>query len=230
MKISNLTIIGTSHIAKDSVQKVRESLEEKPDIVAVELDHARLHALLSKEKPGLSPAMIKAMGLTGFAFFAIGGFLQRRLGKLIGTVPGEEMKTAVEMARQSGIRVALIDQPLNVTMSRLSKIRIVEKLRLVKDLILGMAGVEKGAAELKNIDMSKAPSGEFVETAIGIVKKRYPQMHKALVTDRNQYMAHALMHIMKSEPESRIVAVVGAGHEKEIIGLLNARVAKENKG
>lgn len=221
--MKNLTIIGTSHIAKDSVQKVREKLGEKPDIVAVELDHARLHALLAKEKPRLSLAMIRAMGLTGFAFYAIGGFLQRRLGKLIGAIPGEEMKTAVEIARQNGIRVALIDQPLQITMSKLSKIGLKEKLRLVKDLILGMAGVEKNADKLKDIDLSKTPSGELVEMAIGTVKKRYPQLHKALVTDRNEYMAHALMHIMRSEPESNVVAVVGAGHEKEIARMLKAQ-------
>lgn len=222
MKHRNLTIIGTSHIAKDSIQKVKEELEGKPDIVAVELDHARLHALLSKERPKFSLAMLKTMGLTGFAFFAIGGFLQRRLGRLIGAIPGEEMKTAVEIARQNGIRVALIDQPLNITMGRLSRIGMGEKLKLVMDLFLGMAGIGKGVVELKNLDLTKTPSGEFIDAAMKLLKERYPQMHKALVTDRNEYMAHALAHIMKSEPDSRVVAVVGAGHEKEIMRLVKS--------
>jgi len=225
MQYANLTIIGTSHIAKDSIQKVREKVEEKPGIVAVELDHARLHALFSKEKQRLSLAMIRMMGITGFIFFAIGGFLQRRLGKLIGAVPGEEMKTAVEIARRNGIKVALIDQPMNITMNKLSRIGIGEKLKLGKDLILGMTGIEKGPAQLKGLDLEKTPSSEIVDVAMKLVGKRYPQLYKALVSDRNEYMAHALMHIMKSEPDSKIVAVVGAGHEKEIMRIVKQAAA-----
>ena len=55
------------------------------------------------------------------------------------------------------------------------------------------------------------------------VRERYPGLYKALVADRNEYMANALARIMKAEPESSIVAVVGAGHESEIIKLLKAK-------
>lgn len=221
MKHGNLTVIGTSHIAKDSIKSVKEKiLGEKPDIVAVELDHARLHALLTKEKPKFNAAMIKAMGVTGFAFFIIAGFVQRKLGKLIGAIPGEEMRTAVELARENSIRIALIDQPIGITMKKLSAIGIGEKLKLVRDLLLGMGGLEKAPKKIKELDLSKTPSSEFIELAMKTVKEKYPRLYKALVTDRNEYMAHALTHLMKSEPDSKIVAVVGAGHEKDIIRIL----------
>ena len=218
MRYGNLILVGTSHIAKDSVRNVEETiLAEKPDIVAVELDHARLHALLSNEKPRFSLGMLRVMGLTGFVFFAIGGFLQRKLGKLIGAVPGQEMKTAVETARQKGIRVALIDQPLNITMNDISAITAGEKLKLARDLILGLTGIEK---EETQIDLAKTPTKSFVEMAMKKVKERYPGLYKALVADRNEYMAGMLSKLMKLEPQSRIVAVVGAGHEREIVSLL----------
>ncbi|MBI3036337.1 TraB/GumN family protein [Candidatus Woesearchaeota archaeon] len=224
MKHENLTIIGTSHIAKDSVRRVTETITaEKPDIVAVELDHARLHALLSEEKPRFSIAALRAMGLTGFAFFTIGGLLQRKLGRLIGAVPGEEMKTAVEVAKQNNARVALIDQPLSITMRNLSKIRLREKLRLAKDVIFGMAGLE---TEKVNIDLSKTPTGSFVEMAMRKVKGRYPGLYKALVTDRDYYMAKMLATIMRSELDSKIVAVVGAGHEREIMRLVKKQTER----
>lgn len=228
MKYGNLTVIGTSHIAKDSVRKVTGTITaEKPDIVAVELDHARLHALLSDVKPRFNLAALRAMGITGFAFFTIGGLLQRKLGKLIGAVPGEEMKTAVKAANQIGARVALIDQPLSITMRNLSKIRFVEKLRLVKDVIFGITGLE---TEKVDIDLSKTPTGSFVEMAMKKVRGSYPGLYKALVSDRNGYMAHTLAHIMRSEPQSKIVAVVGAGHEKEVVRLLKGNIVKkENK-
>jgi len=220
MKQGNIIIIGTSHIAKDSVQKVRQTiLEEKPGVVAVELDYPRLHALLSREKQRFSLGMLTSMGFTGFMFFIIGGFLQRQLGRMIGAVPGEEMKTAVETARENKIRVALIDQPFNITMSRLSKISIGERLKLAGDIFLGFFGVGADRT-VKNMDLSKVPSSRFIEFAMGKVRGRYPGLYKALVTDRNEYMARMLAQIMKSEPDSKIVAVVGAGHEKEIVELL----------
>ena len=218
MKYKNLAVIGTSHIAEESVNSVRKAiLAGNTAIVAVELDHARLHALLSEEKPRLSLAMLKIMGITGFVFFAIAGFLQRKLGKLIGAVPGQEMKIAVQIAQENKIRVALIDQPLNITMNSLSRISIREKLRLAKDFALGIAGI---GAEKIQFDLAKTPSSKFVAMAMKKLKGRYPGLYKALVADRNEYMAKALARIMKAEPESRIVAVVGAGHEREIVEIL----------
>ncbi|MBI2581057.1 TraB/GumN family protein [Candidatus Woesearchaeota archaeon] len=226
MKHGNLTVIGTSHIAKDSVSRVKEAiLAEKPDIVSVELDHARLHVMLSGQKPRFSISMIKVIGLTGTLFFLIGNFLQRRLGKMIGTSPGEEMKAAVELARQNGTRVALIDQPFNITMGRISGISLMEKLKLARDLLFGMAGIDniKMRGEL---DLTKVPPESFVRMAMKKVKERYPQLYKALVTDRDNYMANMLARIMEMEPQSRIVAVVGAGHEREIVRLVRNYLEK----
>ncbi|MBI2144570.1 TraB/GumN family protein [Candidatus Woesearchaeota archaeon] len=225
MKHGNLTIIGTSHIAKDSVAEVeRIILAEKPDIVAVELDHARLHALLSEQKQRFSLSMVKQMGIAGTLFFAIGSLVQRKLGKMIGAVPGEEMKTAVKAARQNGIRIALIDQPLDITMKNISRISLKEKLRLAADLLLGIGGLgeEKELAKI-DIDLSKTPSEQFVKLAMKKLQERYPELYKALVKDRNIHMAKTLSRIMASEPQSRIVAVVGAGHEKEIVRMAKAQ-------
>src|SRR3989344_2349401 len=223
MKHGNLTIIGTSHIAEESVRKVKETiLDEKPDVVAVELDHARLHAILSGDKPRMNLAMLRLMGITGFVFFLIGGFLQRKLGKLIGAVPGQEMKTAVEVARENSIRVALIDQPINITMRSISAIRAREKLKLITDMFLGIAGLDRESAQ---IDLTKTPPGSFVEMAMKKISKRYPGLYKALVSDRNEHMARVLSRIMKIEPQSRIVAVVGAGHEKEIVRILKTTLS-----
>lgn len=220
MKLGNLTVIGTSHIAKDSVSRVKETiLAEKPDIVAVELDHARLHVMLSGQKPRFSLAMFRVMGLTGTLFFLIGNFLQRRLGKMIGAMPGEEMKAAVELARQNGTRVALIDQPFNITMSKISGISLWEKLKLVRDLVFGMAGFENEKMRV-DLDLTKVPPESFVRMAMKKVRERYPQLYKALVTDRDNYMASMLARIIKMEPQSKVVAVVGAGHEMEIIKLV----------
>ena len=51
MQYNGLTIIGTSHISKQSVNDVKEHiLIEKPEIIAIELDKIRLYSLLNKKK------------------------------------------------------------------------------------------------------------------------------------------------------------------------------------
>ncbi|MFC1769343.1 TraB/GumN family protein, partial [Nanoarchaeota archaeon] len=51
MKYDNITIIGTSHIAKQSMKEVKDHIEnKKPDIIALELDKKRVIALLSEKK------------------------------------------------------------------------------------------------------------------------------------------------------------------------------------
>jgi pheromone shutdown-related protein TraB len=219
-----LLIVGTSHVAKDSIAKVKKTIEEeKPDIVAVELDHARIHSLFSKQKPKLNFSTLRIMGITGFAFFAIGGFLQRKIGKVIGTTPGEEMKTAVIVAKQNGIKIALIDQPINITMNNLSRIGFGEKLKLVRDFVLGIVGLKKEKELFENIDLSKTPENDWVELAMKLVKKRYPRLYKVLVTDRDMHMAMALTKLISMNPGSKVVAVLGAGHAKEVARLVSGK-------
>ena len=44
----SILVIGTSHIAKQSIKEIGESFVRiKPEIVAVELDRQRLHGLLT---------------------------------------------------------------------------------------------------------------------------------------------------------------------------------------
>jgi pheromone shutdown protein TraB len=49
--MNNLKIIGTSHIARQSIEEIRKTVEEfQPEIIAVELDLQRATALMQKQK------------------------------------------------------------------------------------------------------------------------------------------------------------------------------------
>ena len=137
MKFRNLVIIGTSHIARQSLKEVGEAIEnEKPGLIALELDRRRLASLMQEERkrPGLQ--MIRQLGLTGYLFAIIGGWAQEKLGRYVGVAPGSEMKKAIIMASQRKIDLALIDRDIAVTMKRLSKaFTWREKWRLVLDLL-----------------------------------------------------------------------------------------------
>ncbi|MBU4284026.1 MAG: TraB domain-containing protein, partial [Nanoarchaeota archaeon] len=111
MRYKNLNIIGTSHIAKQSIDSVKNTiLEEKPDIVALELDKNRFYGLMHNQKRKISIADIPKIGFKGFLFSWIGSVIQKKIGDYVGVSPGSEMKTAIRLAKKQKARIALIDQ------------------------------------------------------------------------------------------------------------------------
>ncbi len=224
MKVGNLEIIGTSHISSESVDAVRAYIEaEKPGIVALELDSRRAHSLLHRHKGRLSIGMVRVVGVKGFLFLALASFLQKRLGRLVGMEPGAEMRAALVAAMDAKAKIALIDRDLEVTIRRLSEtIGWRERLRFVADIITSPFSNEFG--EFRNIDLRKVPDSRLIAKVLVRLKERYPSLYRALIEERNIHMASALADIMEKNPETGILAVVGAGHEKDIAGLVRERL------
>ena len=134
MQYNGLTIIGTSHISKQSVNDVKEHiLIEKPEIIAIELDKIRLYSLLNKKKK-LKSVDFRKIGFTGLIFNFIGAYIEKKLGKLVDTKPGSEMLAAIKLARQEKIPISLIDQDIRITLKKITKnITWKEKYRFLKD-------------------------------------------------------------------------------------------------
>ncbi len=209
----NLVLIGTSHIAKQSLIEVEEGiLKEKPEVVALELDKNRFYALANKQKSRLRIRDIKLIGFKGYLFAKVGEFVEKKLGKMVGVKPGDEMLKAAEIASKTGCKIALIDQKIEITLGNFSKeLTWKEKFRFVVDFFKGLFS-EKYRVK---IDLTKVPEKEMITAMLKQVKERYPSFYKVLVTDRNKYMAARLAKLM--ENYSKIVAIVGAGHEEEIV-------------
>lgn len=229
-----LIIVGTSHISKESVENVKNAIEGKsPDIVGVELDIYRYRGLVAdagkkKTSPGLS--YIRKIGVKGFIFALVGSLGTRKLAKYVGAKPGEDMLESVNIAKRNNIKVALIDQNIQTTLSsfsnRLSKREIA---RFFFDILKGLVN-PKG--ELKKLgiykfDLKKVPSEELVEKMINHMKNRFPNVYDVLVHKRNIYMAKNIMKIMKQEDVEKMVAVVGAGHRKGIQEILENQSSAE---
>jgi len=217
MEYKNLVLIGTSHIARQSIAEVKYAIENyNPSVVALELDAKRLPALLQKEKRGISWRDIRRVGVKGFLFALLGQWAEQKLGEIVKVSPGSEMKTAYKLAMQKNIKVALIDQDIEVTLKNLSKrMSWKEKWNFIVDILKAVI-LRKKEVEF---DLTKVPEKKVIDKMIGEVKKRYPNIHKVLIGDRNKIMARRLYRIMGKE-EGKIVAIVGAGHEEEIIGLI----------
>jgi pheromone shutdown-related protein TraB len=218
--MASISIIGTSHVSSESVKEVEQAIEHGADIVAVELDAQRAHALMHNQKSKITPGMIRNVGFKGFLFLAVASFLQKKIGRLIGVQPGAEMKAALRAAQRKGAKIALIDRDITITLRRLSNaFGWKERFRFIRDALSGrLANTE--LAEFKKMDLRKVPSKKLISAVLGRMKRDYPSLYRVLVEERNRHMAAALLHIANENPEAHIVAVVGAGHEEGIQQIL----------
>jgi len=219
MHFKNLTIIGTSHIARESIEEVTKAIStEKPEIVALELDLRRFHALLNP-RPKMKLRDIRMLGVKGWLLNLIGSWAEAKMGKLVGVKPGTEMKTAIMLAAKTNAKVVLIDRDITITLKRLTtEITWREKSRFIADIFKAL--LLRKAPEI-NFDLRKVPSKELIEKLMKNVKTRYPNVYKVLVRERDVHMAKALNKLINTEKDKRIVAIVGAGHEESIIKHMN---------
>ena len=224
MKFKNLVIVGTSHIAKQSMREVEEAVSRnKPDIVAIELDRRRFVALMHKKKgkkDRIRLRDIRRIGVKGYLFSLIGGYVQKKLGKIVGVVPGSDMKKAIKLAKKNNLQIALIDQDIEVTLKKFSKsFTWREKGHIVADIF-------KGIFFRKNVvqfDLSKVPDEQVIKRMMKEVKVKYPNLYRVLVTERNRIMAVNLFKIMKEHPGKKILAVVGAGHAEDMMKIIEGK-------
>lgn len=221
MKYKDLEIIGTSHIAKQSVNNVKIYIETvKPDIVALEIDKKRLYALMHSKKNRIRFVDIKRVGVKGFLFALIGAWAEKKLGELVGVSPGSEIKQAVKSAKKINAKIALIDQDIELTLKRFSKVLTWrEKWNFFVDIVKAVILRKKEV----DFDIRTVPDKKIIKKMINKVKLRYPNIYKVLIDERNKVMADNLKNIISNNQDKRIVAIVGAGHEEDIIDLLKEK-------
>jgi pheromone shutdown-related protein TraB len=211
----NITLIGSSHISIESIKEIKSFIiKNKPDIIAIELDEKRYYSLLHKVKPKLKDML--QMGLGPMLITIIGAYAERKLGEIVNVSPGSEMKAAIRLAKKYKLKLELIDQDINITLKRLLKeLTFKEKLRFLYDIVTSIFKRPK-----INFDLKKVPSKEIIEELISKVKKDYPSVYKTLIYERNIVMAKNLNKIIHLNPDKKVLAIIGAGHEEDIFELI----------
>ncbi len=230
----NATIVGTSHISREAVREIKKVVSEKePSIIGLELDRRRLSALVRKFEHGKDERLgffegIRTLGAKAYLIYAVIAFVEKFLGGKIDVFPGEDMYAGYKEAKKHGCRLALIDRNVEVTLKRLSKaftFRVFVRMagEFVAGLFmflgekLGFKGKQKKGVEL---DLNKVPEKETIDFMVSEVRKKYPSLYKALISERDRYMANNILKLMKDYPEEKLVFVVGAGHLEGIKGIL----------
>lgn len=215
MAPESLEIIGTAHVSKKSIEKVRDTiLFKKPDVVAVELCINRYNNLLNekygkKEKKDIQiRELIKGDRLTLFLVSGFLSYFQKKIGDEVGVKPGSEMLEAIDAAEEVGARVALIDRNIQVTLKRaLDKMSFFEKMKFIFGLITSFFSKDD---TIENVD--SITEGDTLNEVMEYFKEISPKAYDVLVTERDAYMARKLLEL----PEENVVAVVGAGHKQGI--------------
>jgi len=105
-----------------------------------------------------------------------------------------------------------------------------EKLRFLGDIFSGLIFPKRQLHELglDELDLSRVPEKKLVQKLTSMVRKKYPSVYDVLIDERNKIMANNLAGLLRTFPDSKIVAVVGAGHEEEILKLVNEKLYKSS--
>ena len=206
-----IVLLGSAHVV-DLDAALRRALSDRPlDAIALELDEERATALLA---PGGPPAG----GRGGPLILRLWGGLQRRLGQEIGGgPPGAEMRTAAAIAKERGLRILLIDDPIRETLGRLLRsISVRERLGLAVGAIVGLVLPTRVVED--QLDRYQEAPTPFLEE----VRRQYPSVARVLLDDRNEHMADRLTMARRSGL-GRIAAVVGDAHVPGLEAALRRR-------
>jgi pheromone shutdown-related protein TraB len=208
-----IILVGTAHVSRESIEEVRNIIsEEKPDMVCVELDQGRYNAITKNdnwEKLDLSKVFKEGKGFLLIVNLVLASF-QRRLGNELGVKPGEEMKAAVETARENGIPYSLCDREVHTTLRRAwAGCGLWSKSKLLASLLASAFTTEKmSEQEIEDLKNKNELDGMMNELA-----NYLPSVKETLIDERDFYLASKIWTSLPLMPgQKKIVAVVGAGH------------------
>lgn len=207
----NLILVGTAHVSPKSVLEVEEVIrEEKPDVVAVELDPHRLEALLNPDRWQSTPIskLLKGDKLWFFLAQSLLASHQRRIGEEFGVKPGQEMLTAVNQARAANMELLLADRDISVTMQRAYRLmRFGEKMRLIWELFKAMM---PGQEQKEEMTLEKLMEEDTITQMMDEMGRVAPSIKSVIIDERDTYLATRIR--VPAEQGKKVVAVVGAGH------------------
>jgi pheromone shutdown protein TraB len=204
---SPILLIGAAHVV-DLAEPLRRVLGPRPlDGVAIELDAERAEVLLGPGAPGRARSR-------GPLFARLWGLVQRRLGSEIGGgMPGAEMQAAAAVARERGLPLFLIDDPIRDTLRNLvASMPVKERVTLLVGAVVGVF------LPSRVVERELDRYVESPEEYTGELRHASPTMARVLIDDRNEHMAERLAQL-RGRGFGRLAVVVGDAH---LVGLKDA--------
>jgi pheromone shutdown-related protein TraB len=212
LKGREIILVGTAHVSRESIDEVDQVIRrEHPNMVCVELDEGRYGSMAKKEnweKLDVVKVFREGNGFLLLANLVLSGF-QRRMGSELGVKPGEEMRIAVETARELGIPYSLCDREVRITLRRAwVRCGFISKCKLLASLLSGAFSSEKPSQEeIEDLKKRSELDGMMTELAAYL-----PAVKETLIDERDRYLAAKIWSSGAAEGPFKQVAVVGAGH------------------
>ena len=203
-----ITLIGTAHVSKESVEEVKNTINElNPDCVAVELDEKRADSIKNPSRYSQLDLVKILKRKEGFLLLAnlVLASYQRRMGLNAGVKPGDEMIAAMNAAEEKQIRCTLVDRPIQITLKRACrKNSFWGKCKLFAMLLSSAFSKE----EVDPAEIEKLKERNEMDSMMNELSEYMPVIKQVLIDERDQYLASKIW----SSEGNNIVAVLGAGH------------------
>jgi len=203
-----IILIGTAHVSLQSVQEVKEVIqEEHPETVCVELCASRYKTIIESDKwknTDIISIIKQGKAVMLLINLALSSY-QKRLAKQFGLQPGQEMIQAITSANEIEAEICLADRDIQTTMMRLWRgVGLWGKIKLFFQLVFSMILDE----EISEEEMEKMKSQDILTSTLNDLSSSFPQFKSILIDERDQYLAQKI----KEAPGKKVVAVLGAGH------------------
>lgn len=222
-----ITFVPSVHFSPAHRRRVRETIRERePDLVAVELCERRFEQIDQHARLG-SEDLARDMPPGTAATYRTLRVIQQTAARMYGLDPGQtDMETAIETAAELDVDVALIDEPITESLSRLTNrvgIETIPKALTRAQLMDPAAHLAPTTMLLRSFD--RIESGEDVQPVIDYMRRLLPEVTEVLIDQRDRAMARRL-HTLRRQGHD-VVAVIGAGHHLGIQRELNELDARD---
>ena len=220
-----ITLIGTAHVSKESIDEVTNAIKEiKPDCVGIELDEKRAESIQQSERYSqlnIIEVLKKHQGFLLLANLILASF-QRRMGMNVGVKPGEEMLAAMNTAKEMNIPTSLVDRPIQTTLKRAwAKNSLWGKCKLLASLLTSAFSKE----EIDPSEIENLKNNSEMDSMMNELADYMPVIKKVLIDERDQYLATKIWE----SKGNNIVAVLGAGHLPGVMAHLEKLASGEEK-
>ncbi|MDR1786265.1 MAG: TraB/GumN family protein [Spirochaetaceae bacterium] len=219
----DITLIGTAHISKQSIDEVTAAIRTaRPSRVAIELDDERYRSLKNPDSwknLDIVQVLRKGQGFVLMANLALASF-QKRLGSDVGVKPGEEMKAAITEAEALGIPTAMVDRPIQTTLRRAwAKNSLWGKCKLLASLLASAFSRE----EITGEQIEELKNSSEMDSMMEELAAYLPAVKAVLIDERDQFLASRIWQC----GDGATLAVLGAGHLPGVLRHLEALSAGE---
>ncbi len=221
----DVTLLGTAHVSHQSVEDVKNFIQEKnPDVVMVELCEARYKALTDKNRwKNLDVVqVIREKKLFLLMSSLILSSFQKKIGAQLDIQPGAEMLVAIETTKKQKKIIELGDRDVQLTLKRAwSRAGFFGRLLLFSELLSSLF-VKVELAENEIEEMKKK---DIIEDMFRNLPSRYQTVKNVILDERDEYLALNILQLAQKYEQAQkkvhILVVVGMGHVVGIQSFLN---------